>query len=245
MLFFAMIIVVTCQLTIVRVNGNLIRENRPLSSSSFDEIVIDGVFDVFLTSSSKTNPTSKVEIETTTDLQKHVIVEILDNHILSIRLVDVSRVEKHINVYITFPSSSLRRYTFQGTGNSVTDDNGISNEDNQVFAIDHRGVGDLTFRLNVYKLEFDLAGTGNSVFSGQVRQQARFNAQGTGDINALDLSTRTADVLVEGVSTVRVMATEDLQIEVTGISTVHYRLPKGKTPSKAVSTGLGKIVRLS
>ena len=244
MLFLGMIVVVICQLTIVQVNGDLIRETRPLSPPTFDEIVINGVFDVFLNPTPKANPSSKVEIETTAELQKKVIVEILENHILSIRLDQVSHVEKHINVYIQFPPT-LRRYTFQGTGNTVTNENEISNEDNQVFTVDHRGVGELSLRLNVYKFEFNLAGTGNSQFSGQVREQASFNAKGTGDINALNLSTKTADVFVAGLSTVRVAATEDLRIEVTGISTVYYRLPKGKTPSKAKSTGLGKIVPLS
>jgi hypothetical protein len=47
-----------------------------------------------------------------------------------------------------------------------------------------------------------------------------------------------------GVSIVRVSATDDVQIEVTGVSSVYYRLPVGKKPSKAISTGLGRIVPL-
>lgn len=235
-----MIVVVICHLTIIQVNGDFIRETRPLSSSSFDEIVINGIFDVFLSS----NSSSKVEIETTSDLEKKVIVEIVDNHILSIRLDQVTHINKHINVYIEF-SSPLHRYTFKGTGNTVTNEKGISNEDNQVLIVDQRGVGDLNLRLNIFKFEFYLSGTGNSVFSGQVRQQILINAKGVGDINALNLSTKIADVFVKGVNKIQVAATDDLRIDVKGISTVYYRLPNGKTPSKAIATGLGKIVPLS
>ena len=233
-----------CHLTNGQFNATNIRETRPLSSTIFDEIVIDGAFDVFLSPTTNKSSTATVEIETTIDFQKNVIVEIIDHHILSVRLHGSLHIEKNIYVYIRFPSP-LRRYTVKGNGNTLTDDNGIINDDNQVFVVDHRGVGNLAIRLDVSKFEFYFIGTGNSRFWGQVRQQALFNAKGVGDINARNLLTRNADILVTGVSIVRLMATEDLQIEVTGVSSVYYQLPQGKRPSKAISTGLGKIVPIS
>jgi hypothetical protein len=97
----------------------------------------------------------------------------------------------------------------------------------------------------VNEFQFYFTGTGNSRFWGQVRQQATFHAQGVGDINALDLSTKQVKVQAMGISIIRVAATDDVQIEVTGISSVYYRLPFGKKPSKAISTGLGEIVPIS
>ena len=244
LLFLLMSFLSICYLTNGQLNESVIRETRPLSSSTFDEIEINGAFDIFLSRTTNKSSNSTVQIETNIDIQKNVIVEIIDHHILSIRLHGSFHLEKTINVYIRF-SSPLRRYTVKGNGNTLTDDNGIINEDNRVFLVDHRGVGNLAIRLDVYKFEFYFTGTGNSRFWGQVRQQTLVNAKGVGDINAQNLLTRNADVLVTGISIVRVMATEDLQIQVTGISNVYYQLPQGKKPSKAISTGLGKIVPIS
>lgn len=241
MLFVWMNFLLICHLTNGQFNETVIRETRRLSSSSFDEIVIDGAFDIYLSPITNQSLIPIVQVETNIDIQKNVIVEIIDNHTLSIRLQGSFYLEKNIYVFIRFPLP-LRRYTVKGNGNTMSDDNGIVNGDNQTIVIDHHGVGNLAIRLDVYRLEFYFTGTGNSRFWGQVRQQAIFNAKGLGDINALYLLTRNTDVLVTGISIVRIMATEDLQIEVTGVSSVYYQLPKGKTPSKAISTGLGKIV---
>ena len=243
MLFVGMLIVVICQLTSGQLNGNLVRTNRPLSSS-FNEIVVDGPFDVFLSSTTMTNPNPMVEVESVSELQSRIIVEIVENHVLSVRIIGVNQIVTKLNIYIHHPLS-LRRYTFVGAGNTVTDGNGISNEDNQVFVVDHRGTGNIRMQLNVFNLQYDFSGTGDSLLSGQVRQQAVFNAKGTGEINALNLSSRTASVFATGVGDVQITAIEDLQIESTGISNVKYRLPQGRRPSKVVSTGLGQIIPLA
>lgn len=225
-------------------NNTVIRQTRPLTSSSFDEIIIDGAFDIFLSQTSNKTSTPIVEIETTVDVQDHVIVEIINNHILSLNIKGSLMFDKNIYAYIRF-NSPLRRYTIRGTGNTITDDNGISNEGNDTFILDHRGVANVAIRLNVNEFEVYFTGTGNSRFWGQVRQETTFDAKGVGDINALNLVTKQAKVRAMGVSIIRVAATDDVQIEVTGVSSVYYRLPSGKKPSKAISTGLGKIVPIS
>ncbi|CAF2569439.1 unnamed protein product [Rotaria sp. Silwood2] len=244
MLSCIVIIVVYFSLVQGQINDTVVRQTRPLSSSSFDEIMIDGAFDVFLSQASNGISTPTVEIETNADIQNRVIVEIINNHILSIHIKGPFMVDKNIYAYIRF-NSPLRRYIVKGTGNTITDDNGISNDDKDTFVLDHRGVANVAIRLNVNNFQVYFTGTGNSRFWGQVRQQATFDAKGVGDINALNLSTKQAKVKAMGVSIVRVAATDDVQIEVTGVSSVYYRLPSGKKPSKAISTGLGKIVPIS
>jgi len=244
MLSYIVIIVIYFTLTQGQSNNTVIRQIRPLSSSSFDEIIVDGAFDIFLSQTSNKTSIPIVEIETTVDAQDHVIVEILNNHILSLHIKGPLMFDKNIYAYIRF-NSPLHRYTIKGTGNTITDDNGISNEGNDTFILDHRGVANVAIRLNVQEFEVYFTGTGNSRFWGQVRQQTIFDAKGVGDINALNLSTKQVKVRAMGVSIIRVSATDDVQIEVTGISSVYYRLPLGKKPSKAISTGLGKIVPIS
>jgi len=237
------IIIVTISFTQGQWNETIIRQIRPLSSAFFDEIILDGAFDIFLTQLSGLSlPT--VEFETTVSAQRHIIVEILDNHILSIHFERPIVVHKNINVYIGF-NPPLRRYTIKGTGSTITDDNGISNTGDGKFVLDNRGTANVAMQLNVNEFEVYLSGTGNSRFWGQVRKQALFETKGVGDVNAMNLLTKKVKVNSAGVSTVRVAATDDVQIEVTGVSTVYYRLPAGKKPSKTVSTGLGQIIPVS
>ena len=244
MLFFVIIIVFICGWINGEYNESIIRQIRPLSSLLFDEIVINGAFDIYL--SSITNESSKptVEIETRIDIQKHIIVEIIDNHILYIHMNGSFEIDKNVYSYIRF-GSPLRRYTVKGHGNTMSDDYGISNSNDEIFVVEHYGVGNLAIGLNVQEFRYYFTGTGNSRFWGQVRSRTEFNAKGIGDINSLNLSTKTAEISVSGISIIRVIATEDLQIEITGISSVYYQLPPGKTPSKSISTGPGKIVPMS
>ena len=237
------IIILTISSTLSQWNETIVRQIHPLSSSFFDEIIIDGAFDIFL---SQLNGLSlpTVELETTISVQRHINVEILDNHILSINFKRPTVVHKNINVYIGF-NSPLRRYTIKGTGNTITDDNGISNIGDEKFVLDNRGTANVAMQLDVNKFEVYLSGTGNSRFWGQVREQALFETKGVGDVNAMNLLTKQVKVNSAGVSTVRVAATDDIQIEVTGVSTVYYRLPAGKKPSKQISTGLGQILSIS
>jgi hypothetical protein len=244
MLSYIVIIVIYLSLAQSQSNDTVIRQTRPLSSSSFDEIIVDGAFDIFLSQRSNTNSTPIVQIETTVDAQNHVIVEIVNNHILSLHIKGQLVIDKNIYAYIRF-NSPLRRYTIRGTGNTITDDNGISNESNNTFILDHRGVANVAMRLNVNKFEVYFTGTGNSRFWGQVRQHVTFDAKGVGDIKALDLATKKVTVRAMGVSIIQVAATDDVQIEVAGVSSVYYRSPAGKKPSKAIATGLGKIVPIS
>ncbi|CAF1495666.1 unnamed protein product [Rotaria magnacalcarata] len=244
MLYSIVIVVVYFSFSHGQINDTVVRQTRPLSSLTFDEIMVDGAFDIFLSQRSNRSSTPTVEIETTVDIQNYVIVEIINNHILSIHIKGPLMIDKNIYAYVRF-NSPLRRYTIKGTGNTMTDDNGISNDDRNTFVLDHRGVANVAMGLNVNKFEVYFTGTGNSRFWGKVRQEAIFDAKGVGDINALDLSPKQVKVRAMGVSIIRVAATDDVQIEATGISSVYYRLPPGKKPSKAKSTGLGKIVPIA
>ena len=226
MLSSIFIILVTISLTEGQINETVVRQIHPLSSSFFDEIIIDGAFYVFLSQSNRI-PLPTVEIETTVHAQKYIIVEIVDNHILTIHVKSPLFVHKNINLYIHF-NPPLRRYTIKGTGNTVTDENGITNIGNEKFILDNRGTANVAMQLNVNEFEIYLSGTGNSRFWGQVRENMLLETKGVGDVNAMNLLAKKAKVNVAGVSTVRVAATDDIQIEVTGVSTVYYRLLTGK-----------------
>lgn len=242
MLLSTCILIVILTLIQARLNETIIRQNRPLSTTFFDEIIVDGAFDIVLCQLSGISvPT--VEIETSVDVQKRTLVDIVDYHILSIRSKDPLVVHQNVNVYIRF-NSPLRRYTIKGTGNTITDEKGLSNLGDEKFVLDNRGTANVAMYLNVQDFELYLSGTGNSRFWGQVREQAILDTTGVGDVNAINLLAKQIKINSAGVSTVRVSATDDVEIVATGVSTIYYRLPAGKKASKSISTGLGQIIRI-
>ena len=222
-----------------QLNYTVVRQNRPLSSS-FDEILVDGLFDILLQQSETPSP-PVVEVETVAYAQPQIISEVLENHRLSLRTQGPLILTHNVKVTIRF-STPLRRYTIKGTGNTVTEDPGLFNHGSEKFVFDNRGTANVAMRLNFHAFEADISGTGNSRFWGQIRDRAIFEAKGVGDINALNLVTKEVNVISTGVSTVRVAATDDARIRVTGVSNVYYRLPAGKRPSEAIATGLGQII---
>ena len=242
---FASIVFVIVGVSLIQgqVTDPVISQPYPFSPSSFDEIVLDGPFDVLL-QQVDTSVAPEVKVETLTSVLKQVVVEIVENHILLLRIQNSLVLQKNIGVTIKF-NSPLHRYTVRGTGSAVTDERGIVNNATEKFVLINQGTANLALRLDVYQMEAYFSGTGNTRLWGQVRDQALISAKGVGEINALNLTTKIINVLSSGVSTVRVSATEDALIEVTGISSVYYRLPAGIVPSKAVSFGLGQIIPLA
>ena len=242
---FSSILFVIAGISLIQgqVTDPIISKSYSFSPSSFDEIVHDGSFDVTLQQVNGTIA-PEVTIETLTSIQKDVTVKILENHILSLSTKNFLVLQKNIVVTIKF-NSPLRRYTVRGTGNVVTDEPGLVNNATEKFMLVHQGTANIALNLDVFQFEGYFSGTGNARVWGQVHDQVLISARGVGDINALNLSTKIAHVLSSGVSVVRVAATEDVRIEVTGVSSVYYRLPAGKVPSKAVSMGLGQIIPLA
>lgn len=242
MLAVILLVGLASTLTPGQADETVARRNHTLPSSSFDEIIIDGPFDVFLSQSSVKPPS--VDFETSSDLHRLILVELVDQHILHIHSKHPLIVHRSIPTYIHF-SSPLRRYTIKGTGNTVTNDTAIRTSPDERFVLDNRGTANVALQLDVGEFEAYLFGTGNSRFWGHARERTTINSKGVGDVNAVNLLTKKVKVDSSGVSTVRVAATEDAEIEVTGVSTVYYRLPAGKKPSRATFTGLGHIIRFS
>ena len=219
-----------------------IRQSRPLSSSLFDEILIDGAFDIYLSQSKAGVSSPTVEVETNLDVQPHVMVQIIDEHILSIHLQGSVNLESNIYLSIRFPSP-LRRRTIEDTGNLITDDDGIDTSSMDKLVFENRGSMNVALRVNVSEFEYNLTGSGSVRFSGHVREQATLLTKGTGDVYALTLLTKQMKVLATDMHILRIQATEDVQIEVTSNSYVYYKLPARVQASKTISTGLGKILR--
>jgi hypothetical protein len=223
-------------------SGDFIRVARPLSSPNFDEIIVSGSFDVFL-SQNAPNMGSTVDVEAPADIQSRIIVEIISGHILSVRVNQNIFVNQAPRVFIRF-GGVLRRYTVEGAGNTVSEGNTIVNPTNDKFVIDNQGAANVALQFDVQHFEAVLSGAGQNRFSGQVRQQAKFDVQGARNVDALNLICRRVSVETSGATRVQVSAIDDIAIDASGVSTVLFRLPAGREPSMASTSGVSRIQRI-
>ena len=232
-----------------QLDGSMSRQARPLSSH-FDEITIEGNFNVFLTQISGMPTTGQnqaqlpLEVEATAEVHPHIIVDIIDGHILSIRIQGVTHVQQPSRLFIRY-MGPLRRYSVSGSGHTITDSNGINNPPNEKLIFQQQGASSSNLLMNIYALEADIQGTGHTQFVGQVMEQATYQVQGTREVDASKLMCKRAIVDVQGTSTMTMTAIEDVAIVAGGVSKVFYQLPPMRQPSRSSSTGQATITRLT
>lgn len=225
-------------------NNTLVREMRPLSSRSFDEVVVQGAFDVALLQlPTDANQTSSVEIETTAETQRHLLVEVLDGHILSIGVTGVFVINANPRVYIQF-TGPLRRYTVSGSGRTLTGNMTIFNPKMEKLVLNKKGASIMVLNLEVHDFHGELAGVGLVQLAGRVREQAVFDISGSIEVDAMNLICQRSQIQVSGNSLLSVTAIDDIEIETSGMSQVFYQLRTERQPSKVMVTGMATITRV-
>jgi hypothetical protein len=239
------VVVFTFALAHVQADDAMVRQMRPLSSTDFDEIIINGALDVHLTQlTGDDKKTSTVEVETTNDIHDHIVVEIKDKHILSIASKGAYTTKQMPKIYIQF-SQALRRYAVKGAGETSTEGKGLFNDGEDKFLVEKEGASTVSLKIDVNEFELLMSGAGSVELSGKVRQQSKYRVKGAGEVDASKLLSTRATIKIDGAATLRVAATDDIDIKSTGVSKVYYQLPEDKKPSKLVAQGLSKIERLS
>jgi hypothetical protein len=131
-------------------------------------------------------------------------------------------------------SSSLEAVSMSGAASFTAMDT-ISGSS---FNFELLGAGSVNAKLDVSTFTLNLAGAGKAELSGSA-DYASFTLSGAGTVNALDLQTKTTDINLAGVGTVRVSASEALNIIAGGVGTVEY---KG---NPTIDTSRGGLVSIS
>lgn len=225
--------------------ANFIRKTRPLSITNFDEIKINGMFDIFLTPLAEHEKANvSVEIETTSEGHNVIFAEIEEGHILSIGVRGILLNTPNSRVYIRF-FTPLRRYYVAGMTQTLMEDNAIVNLKNETFILEQEGTANMMMKFNVENFKGLIRGIGTMKFEGEVRQELTLEVNGAPMINAEKLIAKRTIVNTAGTAGVRVMATEDVQITALGMANIMYKLPEGKEPSRIQSFGMSAITRFS
>ena len=224
----------------------LIRETRPLSSSSFDEIVIEGALDVALIQLAiDANQTSSVEIEATAESQRHLLVDVLDGHRLSISVTGILVTKDNPRISIQF-NGPLRRYSVSGGSRTLTADNtSISSPAAEKFLLEKTGGSLVILNLDVHEFHAELAGAGLVQLTGQVRELAVFDISGSLEVEAMKLICKRSRLEVGGNSILGITVLDDIEIDTSGMSQVFYQLRAPREPRKAVAGSMATITRVS
>ena len=215
--------------TKVKGNGIVTIEQRAVSS--FDKIIVDGTFTVYLSQ----GDTESVEVEIDDNLQQYVEVRnegrrlVLDikDHVNFVKTTQN-------NVYITLKNIEL----FDVSGVCKVKTTGSLDCDQLAFKVS--GVANGECELYCNKLNINLSGVVNLELRGETTE-LNINQSGVGKFNAMNLIAEKATVVNSGVGSVSVYATQELSLTNSGVGSITY---SGDAEIKKLnSSGVGKITK--
>lgn len=213
----------------IKGNGNLKTEKR--TTAEYDEIKLQGSFDVELISGNE----GQITIQAEENLLPFIKVEIEGN---SLRVYEEKgknlQPSRGKNVVITIPFEKINGVSLSGSGDIKTKDI-IKTES---FSAVLSGSGDLKLDIDTKDLEATISGSGNINLKGK---SDNFSAKisGSGDIIADEIESKNTEVGISGSGDVKVFCTESLKVRVSGSGDVFY---KGNPKSKDTKiSGSGEI----
>jgi len=118
---------------------------------------------------------------------------------------------------LTISTPELNRLKLAGAGNFTTRDT-ITAES---FTLSIDGAGSGRAELDVNNLKVNIGGTGDYTLSGRA-DDATFEMDGAGMVDALSLQTRFSGISISGIGTVKLSCSDRLRINADGLGTVEY-----------------------
>ncbi|WP_109097013.1 head GIN domain-containing protein [Aquimarina sp. AU58] len=211
-------------------NGNVVTQKRTISP--FNEIIVNGVYNVYLTQGQN----ESVKVETDENLQEAVIVKNKGNALVLgwKKGINVKRKTK-MNVYVTL--KDIAKLKVKGVGNVKTSSKLSLN----TLDVEASGVGNASLELDCEKLDGEISMVGNFTLKGKVTEVILDN-NGTGALRAFDLVAQKLEINNSGIGKVEVNAQQEISITSSGIGSVYYK-GKAKT-TKLDHRGMGKIKKV-
>jgi Putative auto-transporter adhesin, head GIN domain len=204
-------------------SGNVI--TRDVAVQSFDQLQVNGVFNVVLMQGGK----EAVKIEADDNLQQLFEVKNEGGKLI----VDMKK-DSHFNskkkmtVYITF--KNLKSMDLKMVGN-------LSSEGTLNFgdlALDNKSVGSVDLALSAQKLDIKNKSVGNLKLRGKA-DNAIIKSSSVGSIKAADLVVQTMDIDNDGVGSAEVNAAKELKVK-------ESFLGKVKNAGSATAKRINKVV---
>ncbi len=177
---------------------------------SFDEIVVEGAMDVFITQDSS----YVIRVEAPENLLEHIRTDVSSG--------ELKIWEEHNHVIHTRPvkvfisQSVIDRIELNGSGDVEADHIVSSN-----FDLALNGSGDIHLDVSATSLNVDLRGSGDIDLRGAATDLV-VELNGSGDVDARNLPVTNAEVEVDGSGDISVDVSTILDIDIEGSGNVYY-----------------------
>lgn len=211
----------------VKGNGILTTEVREISS--FNQIILEGVFNVYLIQKGK----ESIRIETDENVLPYIVTEV-ENNILTVKLKDDSKITKmkKINVFITL--ADINKLETKGVGLL----NCMDTLNLKTLDLELKGVGATKLKLNCQNLNIKSELVGALFLSGS-GQELNIKHKGIGSFEAFDFKAEKVNLESDGIGKAEVFASEELIIDAKGLGGVVY---KGNPATKNIKNeGVGVV----
>jgi hypothetical protein len=213
----------------IKGNGTLLTEKR--TTAEYDEIKLQGFFDVDLVSGKE----GEITVQAEGNLLPFIKVEVEGN---ALRIYEEKgknlQPSRGKKIMITIPFDKISAVSLSGSGDVKTKN--IIKADHFVAVLS--GSGDINLEIEAKDLEAKISGSGDINLKGN---SDNFSAKisGSGDIIADEIEAKNAEVGISGSGDVKVFCTENLKVRVSGSGDVFY---KGNPKSKDTKiSGSGEI----
>jgi hypothetical protein len=192
-------------------NGKLSTENREVSS--FNQIYIEGVFNVILTQSNK----ESVKVETDENIQPFILINV-EGNVLSVKMKDSTSINKmkKINIYISVVD--IAKINSTGVG-SLKCPAILKLKD---FEFVGKGLGATELKLSLNNLTIRSEIVGAIILSGDANEVV-IKHSGVGAIDAFDLKAERLSLQSDGIGSAEVYASKELNIHSSGLGRVRYK----------------------
>jgi hypothetical protein len=216
-----------------RIKGNGKVVEKAFSVQSFNEIKIEGVFNVHLTQGN----TESVKLSIDDNLLQYITVKNEGSQLVvkweKDRQTSINNVKS--DLYITF--KNINELALNTVG-KVSSTNTLKLNS---FELDVNSVGETNLDVNCQSLDIDHNGVGSLVLEGRATR-ATIDCSGVGGLKAFDLIVDILKLQCSGVGSAEVTAEKEISVSASGVGGVRYR-GDAKTVQLNAS-GIGRVKKV-
>lgn len=196
----------------IKGNGMIVTQNR--STTAYEGIKISGVYDVELIAGKEGN----ISLDGEQNLIDHIAVSVNEN-ILTIGSEKgyYLKTSNNQNIHIKIPIETINQLSLSGSGTIISRD--VIRTEN--FDTKLSGSGELKLLLDTKKLNMTLSGSGSVLLKG-IANEITTSISGSGDIDATQLESKAAKIIISGSGNVKVTCSDSLHARISGSGKILY-----------------------
>ena len=207
-------------------NGDITKETRNVRS--FDAIDVSSAFEIELTQSNE----ESLVIEADENIMDHIYTEVIGGTLKIYTKGNIRKIHT-MKAYISF--KMINEIELSGACDII----GMNKMKFSDFTIDASGASEVELNFTAQTVRLDLSGATDIYFTGYA-DMFEIDASGASEIKALDFEVKECIIDASGASTIKIFATENLEVEASGATTVRY---KGRPSVDLDASGASSIRR--